>query len=144
MESGLLGPRTSLFIGEIMLSASSESLTLILFIPHCATSFSFQLDSWDGTPGFPSMSWKMRQPPGRGSMLAWKNSFAIASTFALLMLSPTTSSLLASSFRPMSVSLGQLLSSSVLHNLLPFRIILGLSCIKACRCHCCQCGYQPQ
>src|ERR1700733_1612372 len=134
MESGLLGLRTSSSIGRItlvVLCHSSESLTLIPFTHHYAMSFFFQLDRWDGTLQFPTGSWKIRSVITVGSMSAWKNTFAIASTFAPLMSSPFTSFLLANSFRHMSVSLGQLLSRSVSHNLLPFRTILGWSFIKA-------------
>src|SRR6266566_5022561 len=123
MESGSLVPKTLLCIGRIILAASLGFLTLIPFIPHYAMSFFFQLDKWDDTPEFPIWRWRIKEALIRGCMCLWKNTFTIAFIFAPFTLSPIISSLLASSFRPMSVSLGQLLSSSVLHNLLPFRTI---------------------
>src|SRR5580698_162578 len=135
MESKLLGPRTSLFIGRIwitllILSPSSESQTLILFTPHYAMSFFFQLDRRVGILAFATGRWKI-QMILKESMSPWKNTFAIASTFVPLILSPSIFSLLAGSFRHMSVSLGQLLSRSAWVNLLPFRMILEWSFIRA-------------
>src|SRR6266849_7493166 len=135
MESRLLGPKTSLSTRRISLAILghfSESLTLIPFIHLYAMFFFFQLDRWDGIPQFPIRRWKIRlMIIIAGHVSAWNNIFAIASTFALLMSSPIISFSLASSFRPMSVRLGQLLSRSVLVNLLPSRMISGWSFIKA-------------
>src|SRR3984885_11351983 len=134
MESALLGLKTlssTRRIFLVILCHSSESLILIPFTHHYAMSFFFQLDRWDGTLQFPTGRWEIKLILMAGSMSAWKNTFAIAFTFALLTLSPITSSFLANSFRHMSVSLGQLLSKSVWDNLLQFRIISGWSSIKA-------------
>src|SRR6266849_7704518 len=134
MESRLLDPKTSLSTRRTSLAIlcpSSESLTLIPFTHLYATSFFFQLDRWDGTLEFHKGRGKIRPTIIAGRLSAWKNTFAIASTFVLLMLSPIISFLLASSFRHMSVSLGQLLSKSVWANLLPKRTISGWSFIKA-------------
>src|SRR6267154_5038916 len=130
MESDTLGPRISLCIGRTI-TAFLGCGTLIPFTLHCAMSFFSQLDRWDGIPEFSIMRWRIKEPLIKGSMCPWKNIFTIASTFTPLILSPTISSLLASFFRPMFVSLGQLLSSSTLHNLVPFRTILEWSFIKA-------------
>src|SRR5260370_7076269 len=107
------------------ISAFSRSLTLIAFTVLCAMSFFFPVGSWGGTSKLLTIRWRIRQLHGRGSMSPWKSSFAIASIFALLILSPTIFSLLASSFRLMSVSHGQWLSSSALHNLKQFRVTSG-------------------
>src|SRR6266849_3095718 len=134
MESRLLVLKTSLSTRRTslaMLGPSLESSTLIPFI-HCyATSFFFQPDRWDGILEFHKGRGKIRPTLTAGTLLAWKNTFAIAPTFALSMSSPITSFWLASSFRHMSVSLGQLLSRSVWVNLSPGRTILGWSFIKA-------------
>src|SRR5712672_1099270 len=130
MESGLLALRTSSSIGRVQ-TDSLGSLTPILFTLHCAMSSFFQLDRWDGTLAFVSLMWKISQTQVREQLPLWKNTFAIASTFALLILSPTISSLLESSSRHMFVRLGQLLSRSALHNLLLYRTILELSFIRA-------------
>src|SRR6266849_4892674 len=116
MESRLLGLKTSLSTRRTslaMLGRSLESSTLIPFIHRYAMFFFFQLDRWDGTLEFHKGRGKIRPTLTAGTLLAWKNTFAIASTFALSMSSPITSFWLASSFRHMSVSLGQLLSRSV-------------------------------
>jgi hypothetical protein len=84
-------------ISLIILCPFLESLTLILFIHHCAMSFFFQLDRWDGTPGFPTRCWRIREI--RQSISFCRNTFAIAFTFALPILSPITFFLLASFFR---------------------------------------------
>src|SRR6266852_9873820 len=134
MESGSLDLKTSSSTRRIslaILGRSSESPTLIPFTHRYATSFFFQLDRWDGTLEFHKGRGKIRPTLTVGTPLAWKNTFAIASTFALSMSSPITTFWLASSFRHMSVSLGQLLSRSVWVNLPPGRTILGWSFIKA-------------
>src|SRR5713101_7453945 len=126
MESRLLGPKTSSStrrIGLAILGHFSESLTLIPFTHLYAMFFFSQLDRWDGTPQFPIRRWKIRPMIiMAGHVSAWNNIFAIASTFALLMSSPIISFSLASSFMPMSVRLGRLLSRGVLVILLARRL----------------------
>src|ERR1700747_1440433 len=131
MESRSLGLKTLLCIERVVITTFSEFLTPILFIPHCAMSFFFQLGRWDGTLTFPILCWRIRQVPIRGQMSPWRSTSAIASMFAPLNLTPTISFLLAGSFRLMSVSLGQLLSSTVLHNLPTSKTISGWTFIKA-------------
>src|SRR6266566_3257317 len=130
MKSRSLALRTLLYTRRIILAASLESLTLIPFTLHCAMSFFFQLDRWDGTLEFLTMRQRIKELPERESMFPWNNTFVISSMFTPFTLDLTISFLLASSFRPMSISLGQLLSKSALDNLLPFRTILELSCTK--------------
>src|SRR5712691_10152447 len=99
------------FCSERMTVHLEESLTLILFIPHCAMCFSFQLASFNGILKLPTTYQRIRMHKQitmtrMANLFPWHNIFAIVFTFVPHIWIPIISFLLANSFRSMFANLG--------------------------------------
>src|SRR5713101_1043023 len=118
------------FCSERMMVYLKESLILILFIPHYAMCFSFQLASFNGILKLPTTYQRIRMHKQitmtrMANSFPWHNIFAIVFTFIPHIWIPIISFLLANSFRSMFVNLGLSQSRSVFLSLGSCRMTLG-------------------